>query len=152
MAQVANAIYAKGPVVEEAAVAGEAGIYPGMLLKLNASGQVVKHTTEGGVLGDESLIAIEDAMQGNTIATVYTSGDVVQYIVPGVGAEVRLRIEDGQDVAIGSKIISAGNGLLKISGDLESGETLAKVVGVAQEENDLTGSDTVDTVSLVRIV
>lgn len=149
---MANRVHSKGTFRQEEAVAGEAGIYPGMLLKLNSSGQVVKHTTEGGVLGDEVLIAMEDALQGNTIATVYTSGAIVTYIIPNKGSVVNMLIEDGQNIAIANKIISAGNGKLKASGDLESGETLAHVVGQAEEVRDLTGSNSSDTISAVRVV
>lgn len=149
---MANTIKGKGTFRQEEAVAGEAGIYPGMLLKMNSSGQVVMHSTEGGVLGDEVLIAAEDALQGNTVDTVYTVSTPVTYLVPNKGSEVRMLIEDGQDIAVGDKIMSAGNGLLKETTDLESGETLASVVGVALEANDLTGSNTSNTLSLVRVV
>ncbi len=148
---MANRIHSKGPFRHEEAVAGIAGIYPGMLLKLNSSGEVILHTTEGGELGDEVLIAEEDALQGNTIATVYTLAEVVSYIVAPKGSVLNMLIEDGQDIAIGDKIMSAGNGKLKITTDLESGETLAHVVGVAEEANDLTGSNTSDTISAVRL-
>ena len=148
---MANRIHSKGPVRHEEAAAGEAGIYPGMLLKLNSSGQVILHTTEGGALGDETLIAEEDALQGRTVSQVYTAGDTVSYLVPGIGAEINMLIEDAQDIAIADKIMSAGNGKLKETTDLESGETLAKVIGIAIEANDLTGSNTSDTLSAIRI-
>lgn len=152
MAEIANRIEAKGPVIYEEAAAGEAGIYPGMLLKMNSSGEVIKHTTEGGVLGDETLIATEDAGQGRNVDTVYTSGDIVFYLVPQKGAEVRMLIEDGQDIAIGERVMSAGNGKLKDVADIESGDTLTHVVGVAMEANDLTGSNTSDKISRIRVV
>lgn len=149
---MANRIHNKGTFRHEEADAGEAGIYPGMLIKLNSSGDVVKHSTEGGELGDEVLIAAEDALQGETIDTVYTSGDVVSYVMPSKGSVINMLIEDGQDVSIGNKLMSAGNGKLKVSTDLESGETLAHVVGVAEEACDLTGSNSSDTISAVRVV
>jgi len=149
---MANRVHSKGPFIQEEAVAGEAGIYPGMLIKLNSSGQVIKHTTEGGVLGDETLIASEDALQGANADTVYTSGAIVTYYVGSPGSEYNLLIEDAQDIAIGDKIMSAGNGKLKETTDIESGDTLAKVVGVATEANDLTGSNSSDTRSSVRLV
>ncbi len=148
---MANRIHCKGPFRHDEAKAGIAGIYPGMLLKLNSSGEVVLHTTEGGVLGDEILIAAEDALQGRTVSQVYTVGDIVTYYVAPRGSVLRMLIEDGQDIAIGDKIMSAGNGKLKETTDLESGETLAQVVGVAEEDNDLTGSNSSDTISAVRI-
>ncbi len=152
MAESANRIESKGPVQIVEHIAGEAGIYPGMLIKLNTSDQVIKHDVEGGELGDENMFALEDAKQGRGIATVYASGDLVSCVVPNQGSEVRMLIEDGQNVAISNKIISAGNGKLKVSSDLESGETLAHVNGVATEANDLTGSNSSDTISRIRIV
>lgn len=149
---MANRVHSKGPFVQEEAKAGESGIYPGMLIKLNSSGEVIKHTTEGGNLGDETLIAMEDALQGKNADQVYTDGEIVTYMIANVGSVVNMLIEDEQDIDIGDKIMSAGNGKLKETTDLESGETLAKVVGVATEANDLTGSNTDDTRSQVRIV
>ncbi len=149
---MANRVHSKGPFRQDEALAGVAGILPGMLLKLNSAGAVIRHTTEGGVLGDETLIAMEDALQGKNADTAYTNGTRVTYAIPGKGSVFNLLIEDEQDIAIGDKIMSAGNGKLKETTDLESGETLAHVVGVAEEANDLTGSDTADTRSAVRIV
>lgn len=144
---MANRIYSKGPYIHEEAVSGIAGIYPGMLLKRNSSGQVILHTTEGGALGDETLIAEEDALQGNTVDTVYTIGDIVSFMVIQPGTCFYGLIEDAQDIAISDKIMSAGNGKLKETTDLESGETLAKVVAVAIEAQDLTGSNSDDTIT-----
>lgn len=149
---MANMVHSKGPFEQDEAKAGEAGILPGMLIKLNSSGQVIKHTTEGGILGDEKLFAIEDALQGKNADQVYDNGTRVTYIVAPPGSTINMLIEDGQDISIGDKIMSAGNGLLKETTDLESGETLAQVIGVATEENDLTGSNTSNTRSQVRIV
>ena len=149
---MANRIHSKGDARHEEDLAGIAGIYPGMLLKRNSSGEVILHTTEGGALGDETLIAEEDALQGRNADTVYDVDTVCSYLVPAKGSVLNLLIEDGQDIAIGDKIMSAGNGKFKETTDLESGETLAHVIGVAEEANDLTGSNTSDTRSAVRIV
>ncbi len=148
---MANRVHSKGPFQREEAKAGESGIKPGMLIKLNSSGEVIKHATEGGVLGDETLIALEDALQGKNADTAYTDGAIVFFAVAPPGSTFYLLIEDEQDIDIGDKIMSAGNGLLKETTDLESGETLAKVVGVAVAANDLTGSDSSNTRSEVRI-
>lgn len=147
-----NTVRGKGPTRDDEFRAGEADIYPGMLLKRNTSGEVIKHTTEGGDLGDEVIIAKEDSLQGKTVDDVYADGAVVFCVMPGKGSAVNMLIEDEQNVSISNKIISAGNGKLKVSTDLESGETLTVVVGVADEANDLTVSDSDDTLSLVSIV
>ncbi len=146
MATTKRRIHSKGDFRQEEAVAGEAGIYPGMLLKLNSSGQVVKHSTAGGVLGDEVLVAIEDVLQGKTVATVYASGSIVSYIIPQKGSVVNMLIADEQDIAIADKIISNGDGKLK-----ETTGTPAATIGVAEEACDLTGSASDDTLCSVRI-
>lgn len=149
---MANRIHNKGEYRLEEYRAAVAGIYPGMLLTLNSDNKVAIHAVEGGVLGDEALFAEEDALQGKTIADVYAIDALVRVLVPGKGSVVNALIEDGQDISIGDKMISAGNGKLKVSTDLESGETLAHVPGIATEDIDLTGSNTSDTISAVRIV
>ena len=149
---MANRVHSKGPFRHEEFVASEAGIYPGMLVTINSSNQAVIHTTEGGVLGDECIIAAEDALQGNTIATVYAILAIVSCVIANKGSVVNVLLEDGQNAAIGNKLISAGNGKFKVSTDLESGETLAHVQGIADEALDLTGSNTSDTLVAMRVV
>jgi len=146
---MANRIHSKGSFRQEEIVAGGAGIYPGMLLTRGATGVVV-HATEGG--RHEKMFALEDALQGHTVDTVYTSGDIVFCIMPNVGSEVYALLEDGQNVVVGQELISAGNGKLKALSDLESGETASEIVGVAAEAKDLTGSNTADTLIRVSIV
>lgn len=147
-----NRVDSKGSARHEEAKAGEANIYPGMLLKFNTSGEVIKHTTEGGRLGDEILIAEEDALQGANKGTAYTSGDIVSYLVPKRGDVINMLIEDGQDLSIGERVMSTADGKLKSVDDIESGETLVVVVGIAEEAMDLTGSNTSDTLSPIRVV
>lgn len=147
---MSNRIHRKGPYIHEEAAAGAAGIKPGMLIKLNSSGQVVIHDDEGG--RGEAGIVEEDALQGGNVSTAYTSGDVLSYLLPTKGGEANVLIEDGQDISIGDKLISAGNGKFKIASDLESGETLDQVIAIATEANDLTGSNTSDTLSGARFI
>jgi len=146
---MANRVHNKGHYRQ---VEHEAGgtITPGMLLTLGSADTVTAHATEGG--RHEALFAAEDALQGNTLADNYSSGDMVTCIMPAKGSVVNALIEDGQDVAIGDELISTGDGKLKVATDIESGETLAQVVGIATEARDLTVSDSDDTVSAVRIV
>jgi len=59
---MANRIHSKGAFRHEEDQAAEAGIYPGMLLRLDNAGEVEMHDTEGGAVGDEVLIAEEDAL------------------------------------------------------------------------------------------
>jgi len=148
---MANRVQSKGPFQYFEAVAAVA-ITPGMLVKLDTNGKVTKHTQEAGVAGDENIFATEDALQGRSKATDYAIGDIVSCIIPNVGSEVHALIEDGQNLSISERVMSAGNGLIKSVDDIESGETLVKVIGVAVEARDLTGSNTVNTFSRIRIV
>ena len=134
----------------EELVAAEAGIYPGMLIELNSSGYVKKHATAGGRA--EILIAMEDVLQGNTVATVYTSGGIVTCLLPKKGDEVNILIEAGQDIAIGDELISAGNGTFKKASDLESGESLSQVLFKAVEACDLTASGAANTLCSARVM
>lgn len=149
---MANRIHSIGPFRHDEAKAGEAGIYPGMQVKFNSDGDVIKHSTEGGEFGDEMIFADEDALQGKTVSQVYTSGDIVSLIIPAKGTVLNLLIIDEEDIAIGDKIISDGTGKFKEVMSLPSDKVLGCVVGVAAEANDLTGSNTSDTLSAVRII
>lgn len=128
-------------------IAGEAGIYPGMLCSINSSNQVIKNASSGGALGDENLIALEDALQGSkSVDTVYPSGDRVFLAIPKAGSEYNVLVADEQNIAVADKLMSAGNGLFTEN----SGGT--KVIAIAVEANDLTGSNTSNTLSQVRFV
>ena len=146
---MANRVHSKGPFRH---VEYEAGgtIAIGMLLTLGSANTVIAHATEGG--RSEALFADVDALQGRSKDTGYVVTERVTIVAPGKGTEVNVLIEDGQNVAIGDEIISAGNGKLKIASDLESGETLTQVIGIATKAIDLTGSNTSDTLSPIRIL
>ncbi len=150
-ASIRNKILLKGNYGRrEEAVAGAAGLYPGMLVKLNSSGQVVVHDDEGGFA--ERCFVLEDVLQGKTKSDVYTINDIVSLHLALPGDEVQGLIEDGQNISVGDQLISAGNGKLKAASGLESGETLEQVIAIATADCDLTGSGTTDTLSPVRVL
>lgn len=148
---MANRIHSAGPYRQVEYVAG-GGITPGMLIMLNSSNQVVVHNDEGGA--GQMLIAAEDALQGRIVSTAYVATERVTAILPQKGCEFNGFVEDGQDIAIGDRLIGAGNGKWKEASDLESGETLDPGTPqcIALEANDLTGSDSSDTLSLMRVL
>ena len=149
MAESANRIHSKGPYIREEAVAAEDGIYPGMLLKLDSNGKFAIHDDAGGRA--EALFAEEDALQGKTVDDAYSAGDTVTAILPGLGSEVRALIADGNDVSIGDRLVSNGDGRLKPLSNLDSPGADVFVIGVATEACDLTGSNTPATGTLCRI-
>ena len=142
-------IHGKGPYTHDEADAGEAGIYPGMLLKVASDGDVEIHASAGGRA--EALFAEEDALQGKTVDDVYTVDNVVSLILPGLGCEVAALIQDGQDLSIGDRVVSAGDGTLKALGDLDSEGIDVFVIGVMMEAIDLTGSNSSNTLAMIRI-
>jgi len=142
-------VHSKGDYRTEEYIAAEAGIYPGMLLKIGASG-VTAHDDEGG--RGAAIFAVESALNGVNVDTVYASGARVFAILPTKGAEVYAMIEDAQNVAIGSELISAGNGKLKLRTDVESGETDEETIAIGAEAKDLTGSNTDDSLARVIII
>ena len=147
---MATRIHRKGVFVQEEALAGSSGLYPGMLVKLNSAGAVVVHAEEGGRA--EKAILLEDALQGAVVGTVYTTANVTQYGIFTPGSQANVLLEAGQDVAIGDHLISAGNGLWKALDDLDSGETDSEDLAVAMEALDLSESGDVDTLVAARII
>lgn len=148
MASNRIALITNGRLSEEIAAGA---ITPGHLLQMSAGADtVIVHGTEGGYA--ERMFALEDALQGNTIATAYTSGDRVTLFHAVPGDVVYAFIKAGENIAIGDKLISAGDGTLIENGSEASATTVNQVVANAIEANDLSQSGDVTTRSAVRIV
>ena len=125
-----------------------AAITPGHLIVLNSDNEVAVHTSaDGAVL---PMFAIEDELQGNDIATAYSTGDKVQVWIATRGDIVNAILLDGETVVIGDFLVSAGNGELK---KLDTTTSLADIeypVGIALAVLDLSSSSTTLT-SVARI-
>ena len=89
----------------EEGVAGEAGIYPGMIVKVSAVSAtdvntctVLKQTEQKVKV--ECLIVTEDmnVLQGKTVTDVYASGDPISYCKVQPGDEVQVYMAATQDV------------------------------------------------------
>jgi len=143
-----NRIHNNGDCRQDEFDAGAAGIYPGMLVKLNSSGDVVIHATSAGAA--LAMFAAEDALQGHTVADAYTSGEKVTVLLPSKGTKVNALINAGArvDIAIGDHLISNGDGTLCEAG----GGTSEEVIAVAAEALDLSASGAVDTLCAVIIM
>lgn len=140
-------IHAKGPYEYDEATAGGT-ITPGMLVKLNASGQLIAHDEEGG--RGECGFAVEDALQGKAVGDDYSSGNLACYILPRKGCEVHALLKDGENVSIGDELVSAGDGTLQARGSSGSGVTEWQTIGHAMEAKDLS-SDSATTAQLMRV-
>jgi len=133
----------------EEANAAEA-LNPGHLVEIDSSGEVQKHATEGGLA--ERLFAKEDALQGKTVDDAYAADDVVSIHAALPGDNVWAYLQAGQNVAIGDKLISGGDGTLIEDGQEGSATTVRQAVAVALEALDLSASGAVDTRLAVRVL
>lgn len=116
-------------VIEEFEAGGT--IYPGMLVELNSDNEVIAHDSAGGRA--LTMVALENELEGQDIDTAYAEGDPVQVWVPYRGDNAYMVLADGQNIAVGDMLESAGNGYLR---KLNTGY----VIGVALEALDLSGS------------
>ena len=148
---MSNRIHAKGPFVHEEYKANSALIYPGFLIMLDANGEVTPHNTEGGIA--EAMFAEEDALQGKNKDQIYDDDSIVSCILPNKASSVYAMIHDGEDIAIGDKLMSNGDGTLVEAASVGSGDANDEVViAYAMEAKDLTNSAIANGLAVVRIV
>ena len=88
-----------------------AAIVPGMLVEMMSTGKIRKHATKDGHVFP--MFALEDELQGKGIDDAYAAGAQVQVWIPWRGDKVYALLEDGQVIAKGDFLVSAGNGHLK---------------------------------------
>jgi len=131
MSRTNNRIHLKGDYRQEEAKAASSGIYPGMLVKMNSSGNVAIHATEGGWA--EKCFVMEDALQGKTVDDVYTSGAIVTYIIALPGTEVNALIANHEDIVIGDILVSNGAGCLQKASSAASATIDESIVAIAME-------------------
>jgi len=123
---------------------------PGMLAEYESAGEMQPHSTEGG---DALLMfAVEDALQGNTLDDDYAVGDLVSANIEAAGNDVQAFLKVGENVAIGDELISAGDGYLIANGSESSGVTVKRIVAIAREALDLSGSGDVTTLMRVTLL
>lgn len=152
----AKTIVLKGKGIRNEAVAN-AAITPGHLVELMSTGKIRVHATAGG--NAEKAFAVEDDLQGKTIADAYAANAVAQYEVFGPGCEVNALIANGQNIAIGTKLESAGDGTLQAhTADVDLNNSSAnftvytnQIVAVAMEACDMSGSSAVDPSGRCRV-
>jgi hypothetical protein len=128
--------------LEEAIAA--AAITPGHLIKLDSAAKVLVHATAGGYA--EKAFALEDALQGYTIATAYALNDRVTYILAKAGDVVYAWLAGNETAVIGSLLTSNADGTLKVAGGTDV------VIAVALEAVDATDSNDVDERITVRVL
>lgn len=133
---------------EERLAAGT--ISPGMLLTIDSDGAVLAHDTEGGLAGRS--FAEVDALQGNTLDDDYSADDLVSINIEMPGSECQAFLKAGENVVIGDKLVSAGDGTLIDADSVSSGVTIVQYIAIALEALDLSGSGAVDTLMRVFVL
>ena len=138
--------------IEEIIAAGT--ITPGHLIVEGSGGTVTVHGTAAGSV--IPCFALEDELQGKAITDNYASGDKVQCWYPYRGDQVYCILADGEDVAIGDLLVSAGDGTVAklVAASAAVAEFALNVVGMATEAVDMSGSAGADPDGriIVRIV
>ena len=144
-----NQVHLVGDKQIDEAVAA-ATISPGMLIEKTSAGKYQAHSTEGG----RALLrfAEVDALQGNGLDTDYSADDRVTAVVEEAGNSVQAFLKAGENVAIGAKLISAGDGTLIAEASASSGVTVKQVIAEAYEAKDLSGSGAVATLMRVTLL
>lgn len=135
--------------VNEGAVQEEklahAAITPGHLIEFHASnGKFQKQATAGARCLPR--FALEDALQGKTIADAYAAGDRVPSIVAQRGDIIYAWLKANEDAEEGEKLTPDGSGMLKVA----TGSDVA--IAEAAEAVDATDSNDVNERIKVRIL
>ena len=132
-----------------------AALYAGNLVELMSTDKVKKHATAGGDVAP-IMFALEDSLRGRGITDAYSAADIVTVWLPQRGDEVYALLADGQNVAIGDKLESDGNGCLtKYTADVDPAHSSDigdaamtnygnQIAAIAVEALDLSASSGVD--------
>jgi len=147
---MASTIILKGenPTLEE--LEANAAITPGMLIEIMSTNKVRAHAEDDGFA--VPLFALEDELQGKGISEAYAAGDQVPCWRPKPGDQVNALLADGENVAIGDKLSSNGDGYLRKYASPQSViEETGAIVGIAREAIDRSSSSGGDTNTTGRI-
>jgi len=137
-----------------------AAITPGMLVEIMSTGKVCAHASKKALA--ERMFAVEDSLQGKGIDDVYAATDQVPCAILRAGDWVNAFIRDGENLSIGDKVCSNGDGTL-IKWEIGSGNSsdwnednpevltsfAAAPVGVMMEAINLSGSSGTESSTLV---
>lgn len=99
------------PMKKEALSTASEAILPGHLVTLVAAGTLSKHAT-AAAYASKSFADIGD-YAGGSLEVAYADGETVPYVTCNAGDEVYAILEDGNTVAIGALLESAGDGTLQ---------------------------------------
>lgn len=129
-----------------------AAFSPGHLLEVTSAGKAQKHSNASGNVGPK-IVALEDGMQGNTVDDAYSAGAVAQAAVLRPGDRVQLLVKDGENIAIGDRVESAGDGTIqKYVADSTGVYYPDGLVGVAMAAVDMSGSSGEDPSGYIDVM
>ncbi len=136
-------IHLKGDVEVLQSIACGVAFSPGHLIELTSANVLQKQSTAGGAC--EKMVAMEDALQGKTIADAYAATDPVNAAIMSPGAHSLQFLTAGETYPIGVKLMAAGDGTLT----LHTGTNILVAVKVGAAV-DLSASGAVATKGEVR--
>ena len=137
-----NTIILKGEGIRKERIAN-ASITPGHLVQVMSTGKLRAHANAGGHA--QKAFAVENDLIGAGISTAYGATSRVQYEVMERGSEVYALLANGQNVASGDPLESAGNGeLRKYIHDSGGLDTTNNIVGYAVDAVDMSDSSAAD--------
>jgi hypothetical protein len=145
MARKSVIIAGQGVRVEKVAVAA---FTPGMLIEQTSANKFQKHSVSGGEA--VPIFALEDSLIGNDIDDDYVATNQSFGVYCSPGMLINALLADGETAVIGSKLISNGDGFLKVYAatvvDSDDAVTIRQpiVVAIAQAALDMSGSSGVD--------
>ena len=132
-----NTIQLKGPFIRKELPAG-AAIRPGDLVERTSTSTYIVHPTAGEPTA--AAFAVEDELQGRSIATNYALDDRVQVNYPVKGGEVMAWLAASQNVSIGDRLESAGGGNLRALSAVSGSDADNVPIAIALEASNV-GSD-----------
>jgi len=137
------------PFLEE--YPADAAITPGHILEINSTAEVKVHATAGGKV--YALVALENVTDGKTVTDAYSAGDQVFCAWLSPGDEFYGRALNGENIAIGDYLESAGDGTLrKIVADTSAGTIrVGSLKFIAVQACDMSGSAGADPSPLFRV-
>lgn len=120
-----------------------AALSPGHLIELISTGKVQVHATANGPA--LMMIAVENSLQGEEVGDAYAAGDLVSYWVLRAGDRFWGKVLNGQNIAIGDKCVSAGDGTFREYVEAASATALEQAcLCIAVSACDMSGSSGVD--------
>lgn len=138
------------PYQQEEEIVAAAAITPGHILEratatsTEGKGNVQVHSTADGCAAG-FLVAKEDSLRGRGIDDDYAADDPVACWIPKKGDQGYCLLKDGEDIAIGDKLVSNGDGTLKEREGASDGEVPQSIIAIALETRDLSSSSGADS-------